>query len=195
MQSERELFAIYNRLDGLLFTGGADINPRRYGQEPIPACQPPDDAKDHVELRLARWALEDNKPIMAICRGMQLLNVAANGTLYQDLALQYSGALRHNRGDIRQTIVHPVRLEPGSRLAAIMGSSEIGVNSSHHQAVKEPGRLFEVVGHASDGVIEAMESLKHRFVLAVQWHPEELCYIEPIHKALFDAVVIAAGQQ
>jgi putative glutamine amidotransferase len=189
VQSEPDLLPIYEHLDGLLFPGGSDISPRRYGQSPIPECLEPDDPRDHVELRLARWALEDDKPILAICRGMQILNVAAGGTLYQDIETQLPSALNHRRGDARASIVHTIAIEQGSLLASIFPVDECGVNSSHHQAVKDTGRLFQVTARASDGVIEGMESNRHRFVAAIQWHPEELYLSEPRHKCLFQALI------
>jgi putative glutamine amidotransferase len=192
IDAEPRLHAIYEHLDGLLFTGGADVNPRRYGEYPIPQCTEPDDRKDHVELRLARWALEDDKPLLAICRGMQILNVAAGGTLYQDLEVQVPGALDHHRGDIRAEVVHTVDIAPGGRLEAIVGPGELGANSSHHQAVKDIGHLFVATARASDGVIEGMEAPSRRFAVAVQWHPEELYGNDDREAALFRALIEAA---
>ncbi|MCL4535115.1 MAG: gamma-glutamyl-gamma-aminobutyrate hydrolase family protein [Bacteroidetes bacterium] len=194
LQEEPQLDPIHEHIDGLLLTGGPDVNPHRYGEQRRPECGPSDDAMDRVEARLIRWSLEDDRPLLAICRGQQMLNVVGGGALYQDLPSQYPGSLDHAQGERRTELVHDVMVEAGSHLVSIVGAGTFRVNSSHHQAVKEVGRLFVVTARASDGVIEGIESPRHRFALAVQWHPEEIYRQEPRHAALFRALVEAAGR-
>lgn len=174
-QTRESLRALYDRLDGLLLTGGCDIAPERYGESRRPECQMPQPERDEMELLLVRWALDTALPLLGICRGIQLLNVALGGTLYQDLSSQLPDAARHAYGDAARTLrAHPIAITPGSRLAAILGTREHTVNSLHHQAVARIGDGAVVVARAPDGVIEGIEVSGHPFALAVQFHPEEL---------------------
>lgn len=176
VESEDVLRAIYARLDGLLLTGGVDVDPAHYSEAPHPKLGEVDGPRDRVEIALTRWALADGLPVLAICRGLQVLNVAASGTLYQDIASQVGGAIEHTYypDHPRDLIAHPVTIEPGSRLAAILGSTTLGVNSLHHQAVRDVAPGFAVTARAPDSLVEALESMDHPFALGVQWHPEEL---------------------
>jgi putative glutamine amidotransferase len=174
-QDAGALEAICSRLDGLLLSGGCDIDPARYGEEPIAACQEPQPERDELELALAAWALDAAVPILGICRGMQLLNVACGGTLVQDLATQQPEAAEHDQAAIGRTFrAHDIDLQEHSRLSEILGTTPYAVNSLHHQAVARPGECVEIVGWSPDGVAEAMEIDGHPFALAVQFHPEEL---------------------
>ncbi len=174
-QDADALEAICSRLDGLLLSGGCDIDPARYGEEPIAACQEPQPERDELELALAAWALDAAVPILGICRGMQLLNVACGGTLFQDLAAQQPEAAQHDHAAIgRAYRAHALDLQEHSRLSEILGTAPYAVNSLHHQAVARPGECVEIVGWSPDGVAEAMEIDGHPFALAVQFHPEEL---------------------
>ena len=170
------LRAIYERLDGIVFPGGADVAPHEYGEEPIDHLNVVEPERDRVELRLARWAFDDDLPTLGICRGQQLLNVALGGTLFQDLRHQGATSVDHSDADGRQrdALVHRVRIDPDSRLAQLIDETSVEVNSLHHQAVKDVASVLRVTGKAGDGVIEALESPEHRFLIAVQWHPEEL---------------------
>jgi len=166
---------ICSRLDGLLLSGGCDVDPERYGEERIATCQAPDPERDELELALAAWALDAAVPILGICSGMQLLNVACGGTLYQDLETQQPEAARHDLADIGRTYRgHGIRLQQHWQLSEILGAARYDVNSLHHQAVARPGEHVEIVGWSPDGVAEAMEVDGHPFALAVQFHPEEL---------------------
>ena len=167
------LRAIFESLDGLLFPGGADIDPATYGAAPSPLTDPSDTDLDATELTLARWAIAEQKPILGICRGQQLLNVAVGGTLIQDIPSLVQNALPH-RVEPRDAIAHPIEVEPDSRLADLLGATTVEVNSLHHQAIEEIGPGWEVVARAPDGVIEGVERPGHRFAVAVQFHPEEL---------------------
>lgn len=170
------LRAIYARLDGLLLAGGVDVNPQEYGEMTQPFCGSIDLERDRVELELTRLALGQGLPIFGICRGVQTLNVAAGGSLYQDIASQIPASLPHSRRpcDPRNRRVHSIEIRPGSLLARALGATRVEVNSSHHQAVKQVAPGFRVVARAPDGVIEGLESENHRFVLGVQFHPEWL---------------------
>jgi putative glutamine amidotransferase len=166
-------------LDGLVLAGGTDINPARYGQQPAPETDRPDDQRDEVETRLLQDALAQGIPVLAICRGMQLFNVVHGGTLIQHLP----GHQLKQRDDI----VHTVRVTPGTRLAAILGHGEHAVNSRHHQAVDRPGDGLIVSAIAPDGVIEALEKPGDSFAVAVQWHPEDRILASAADRKLFEA--------
>ena len=183
--------AILERVDGLLLTGGEDVDPALYGQARIEKCGVPNRARDETEIALALSARELCKPLLAICRGPQLLNVAFGGTLIQDILLEIPGALNHNAdGDIqRNSRVHPVDIEPGSRAAAAIGATSISVNSLHHQSIKDVAPGFRVTAMSPDGVIEAIEwDAEDWWAMAVQWHPEEMNDSpEPWDRGLFRA--------
>jgi putative glutamine amidotransferase len=187
------LRAAYEDLDGLLLAGGVDVDPALYGETPHARLGRIDARRDYVEVELSRWSLAGGLPLFGICRGIQALNVAAGGSLYQDIADQVPGALSHPNGTLpRDALTHTVRVTPGSRLYGILGEAEVGVNSLHHQAVKQVAPGFTVTGVAPDGVIEATEKEGAAFCLAVQWHPEELTAL-PGMRALFRAFVDAAS--
>jgi putative glutamine amidotransferase len=191
---EGALRAIYERLDGLLLAGGVDVHPRHYGEAVHEKCGQIDEARDAVELTLTRWALAEGLPILAICRGIQVLNVAAGGTLHQDIASQVPGSLKHDcyPDYPHNYLAHEVTVNGDSHLAAILGQSPVGVNSTHHQAVKDLAPRFRVVARATDGLIEAIEDNDHPFTLGVQWHPEELVEEAPSMRRLFEGFVSAA---
>jgi putative glutamine amidotransferase len=191
---EGGLRAIYERLDGLLLAGGEDVHPKHYGEAVHEKCGESDEARDAVELTLAGWALAEGLPILAICRGIQVLNVAAGGKLYQDIASQVPDSLKHDCWPdyARNYLAHQVTVNGDSRLAAILGQRQVGVNSTHHQAVKDVPPSFRVVARATDGLIEAIEGHDHPFALGVQWHPEELVEDAPPMRRLFEEFVSAA---
>ncbi|MDQ6882748.1 MAG: gamma-glutamyl-gamma-aminobutyrate hydrolase family protein [Candidatus Dormibacteraeota bacterium] len=188
------LRAIFDRLDGIVFPGGADVAPSEYGEEPIGELNVVEEARDHTELQLARWAFETDLPTLGICRGQQLLNVALGGSLFQDLKAQGTTLEEHSDADgrARAALVHRVRLEPDSRLAHLIDETSLEVNSLHHQAVKRIAPPLRVSGWADDGVIEALESAERRFLIAVQWHPEELADL-PWAQRLFRSFAQAAA--
>ena len=169
---------------GLLLMGGTDVNPKRYGAAPHPETDSPDDERDQVELDLIHAAIERDRPILAICRGLQILNVYHGGTLIQHLA-----AIRHDpRKDDQSGAAHEVRFSPGSRLAQIAGSGSWQVNSRHHQAVAQIGDVLDVSARDSeDGVVEGLERRDKRFVVAVQWHPEDQIVRHPEQLRLFQS--------
>jgi putative glutamine amidotransferase len=179
---------LVRRVDGLLLTGGEDVDPRLYGQPPHPKAEPPSPERDRWECALVAAARAHALPTLAICRGIQVLNVALGGTLVQDLASQVPGAIVHTRDDVRGR-PHAVTVAPETELARCIGAGRITVNSLHHQAIDRPAEGLRVSARADDGVIEAAEWIDPAWwVLAVQWHPEELDQTrEPWDRALFRA--------
>jgi putative glutamine amidotransferase len=184
---------LVGRLDGLLLSGGPDIDPHTYGAEPHPALGPTEKEIDVFELALIDSAERREIPILAICRGMQALNVARGGTLVQDLPTEYDGALPHRQDEPGRIPTHEVRLARGSRIARVVGGTRIQVNSFHHQAVERLGTGLSAVGWAPDGVIEAIEDPSRGFMIGVQWHAESLSESEPVQADLLEAFVAAAS--
>ncbi len=172
-------------LDGLLISGGSDIDPARYGEEPHATTDSVDRERDAMEAALIEQALAADLPLLAICRGLQLLNVVRGGTLVQHL----ENTAMHRVKDLAE--VHRIEVVPGTRLASIIGPASQVVNSRHHQAVGRLGQGLRVSATAPDGVVEALEDPLKRFVVAVQWHPEERIGIGAHDRALFEAFAAA----
>ncbi len=196
LADKASLEAVCARLDGLLLSGGSDIAPACYGEEPIPECQTPEPERDALELAIACWSLEHGLPTLGICRGMQLLNVASGGTLYQDIATQQPEAQGHECSTLpRDTRAHTIQVRADSQLAAILGTTEHPVNSLHHQAVRDLGRGVRIVAQAPDGIAEGLEFPEQRFAVAVQFHPEELELTDEVSRQLFAAFVRACQER
>lgn len=189
---EATLYAQFAAVDGLILSGGGDVDPARYGMTPIPTVGGVDARRDETELRLARWALAEGKPLFGICRGLQLLNVACGGALYRDIS-EHAGALQHAYypNYPHDYLAHTIAITPGSRLAMLLGETTIAVNSLHHQACRTVAPTLCAVAYAPDGIVEALEVAGHPFALAVQWHPEALPQ-EKASQALFGALVKAS---
>ncbi len=184
--------AVYARLDALLFSGGGDIAPGRYGGEPHPRVVDVDRDRDDLELDFVARAVEDGKPFLAICRGFQVLNVGLGGTLFTHVPDQVPGALRHdNPADKRHYLAHEIQLLQDSQLAEIMGTTQLRVNSHHHQGARQIGARLRVIGTSPDGLVEAIELPSHPFGFGVQWHPEWLTDMQPTRQ-LFQRFVEAA---
>ncbi|ABZ84280.1 glutamine amidotransferase, putative [Heliomicrobium modesticaldum Ice1] len=178
----------WNYLDmahGIVFSGGGDIDPARYGQQPHAALGEVDPERDALELTLIAEALRRQLPVLAVCRGMQVLNVALGGTLIQDIPRQRPIALRHQQKAPRWHPSHSIEVTGGSRLREIYPTGYGRVNSFHHQSVDRVGRELRPVAVAPDGIIEALEGIGPGFIVAVQWHPEDLCHSELESRGLF----------
>jgi putative glutamine amidotransferase len=188
---------ILARVDGLMLTGGGDVDPRLYGEEPVATFEPAEEGRDAFEIELSRAAVASGIPFLAICRGMQVLNVAMGGTLIQDIPSQVQGALDHSIREPRHHIAHEVWVAKGSKLATLLADHmEDGetchVNSRHHQSVKRAAAGFDVTATSPDGVIEAMEKPDAPYCIAVQWHPENFWRTGEFRE-LFEGLIQAAN--
>lgn len=186
---------LYEHCAGILLPGGEDVNPSRYGQATDPNVTDICDLRDEVEIHVARWADDDNKPLLGICRGIQLMNVAMGGNLYQDIPSQVGSGLHKERKvtDSWRALVHSIKLTEGTHLHSIFGMDEIKVNSLHHQAVRDIAPGLVVSALAADGIIEGLEDPNKNFFIGVQPHPELLWQaLEPRWLQLFKSFVAAA---
>lgn len=182
------------RLDGILFTGGVDLDPAYFGEGPLPGLGEVSPRRDSFEVELCRAAYRAGVPSLGICRGCQLMAVALGGDVYQDLSSQRSDTLQHVQRAPRQHRSHSIAVTPGSRLATIAGQESLRVNSFHHQAVRRLPEGATVSAIAPDGVVEAFEDRGHPFWLGVQWHPEGLWREDEAAMALFRSLVGAAQE-
>jgi putative glutamine amidotransferase len=184
---------IIKQLDGLLLSGGQDVHPHYFGEAPHASIGRVNPYRDEMELALCRYAVKSGIPVFGICRGLQLLNIALGGDVYQDLKAQLEDKhlICHDQPAPKWFGFHDVHIKEGSRLHKILGTSTLPTNSFHHQAVREPAPQLEVVGTTADGVIEALELNHHPFIIGVQWHPE--CMLDdPFMLKLFQAFVDSA---
>lgn len=183
--------ALLTRVDGLLLLGGVDVDPSLYGGRSHPTITGTDEHDDRFEIALTRAALDDDVPLLAICRGIQVLNVARGGTLVAHLP-EVDGAGAHGRpGMPNGASVNTVIIEPGSLLAKTMGTERVACSCHHHQALARLGDAIRVTARSDDGVIEGAE-IEGAFALAVQWHPEDTAAEDPAQQRLFDALVSEA---
>ena len=190
---EEQLSELLSRVDGVLFSGGGDVHPERYGSSPHPLVDFVDEDRDREEALLVNHAVQRGLPVFGICRGLQLINVALGGTLYEDLGAQFPGAIRHDYAEEHQRdyLAHRVEVKQGSLLAEVLGCSSVQVNSLHHQGIRQLAAGLQVSAYAPDGVVEGVELPGYPFGLAVQWHPEWLQAHPPMRR-LFQAFVTAA---
>ncbi len=189
---------IFERLDGVFLTGGVDVDPSRYGEAKHPKCGATDPDRDAIEIWLLQHALKTKKPLLAVCRGIQILNVALGGTLYQDVASQVPAAMKHDHFPTleqpsRTYLAHEIAVKAGTRLGSILGESVVPVNSMHHQAIKDLAPNLVPSAFAPDGIIEGVESATGQYLMAVQWHPEELAETQPGMKRLFTSFAEACA--
>jgi putative glutamine amidotransferase len=192
---ERSAEAVIQSLDGLLLSGGSDLNPGYYGEEPVPELGITIPERDAFEMALVGLALRRGMPIFGICRGMQVLNVALGGTLYQDLPSQWErDLLKHRQDTPKWQPTHEVKVREASYIAEVMGRELVKVNSYHHQGIKTLAEGLVATGRSSDGVIEAVEAedVSERWLLGVQWHAEAMRGAGPQQESLFEAHVSAA---
>jgi putative glutamine amidotransferase len=191
------LRSVYDSLDGVLIPGGVDMDPHTFGEKRGSRLGRIDPARDVVELQLTRWAIEDKKPLLGLCRGSQVINVALGGSLYQDLEAEFTNPIKHDyfptAGFARDYLAHPVAVEPASRLGRILEQPQVQVNSMHHQGVKRLGKGLVVSAQAPDGLIEALESANGHYMIGVQWHPESLVDHDSGMRRLFSSFIAASA--
>lgn len=180
---------ILNSIDGLLLSGGSDIDPNLFDQEPKFELKQIDPVRDQLELELAEAAIEKEFPVLAICRGIQIINVAAGGSLYQDISQQKDQALSHEQDAPRWHPTHVVKVYKDNILRNTIGQDKIKVNSLHHMNVKDIGKGFKVAARSNDGLVEAIENERAPFQLGVQWHPEAMVDNDESSRLLFSRFV------
>ena len=190
---------ILKHVSGVLLTGGGDVDPARFGEAAHPTTCEVSGARDELEIDLTQWALARRAPLLAVCRGLQVLNVALGGSLYQDIPSEPGSPLDHSQtglqGKARNVTAHQVKVREGSRLATILGALDVDVNSFHHQAIKQLGRGLADVAWAPDSIVEGVELVDPaQFVVGVQWHPEEMVAQDRAAFNLFAALVDRARQ-
>lgn len=197
LADRNKLVDILALLDAFVLPGSpADVRPAEYGATDLGLSEPADPAREEVDRLILKHAFVENKPVLAICYGCQLLNVYLGGTLVQDLRAQTGTKVSHRKEDVvpkpTEEPHHAITLETGSRLALIAGNVQVETNSSHHQAIEKPGRNLRVTGHALDGTIESVEWIGDAtWVVGVQWHPERM-FNDPFSARLFGAFIAAA---
>ena len=191
---ELDLTGLLNLLNGVILSGGGDIDPERYAGRAHESIYMLDPERDGSEINLVRTLVHSELPVLGICRGTQVINVALGGTLIEHLPDAVGESTLH-RAPPRLPVSHPVNIAPESRLAAIIGETRVNPVSWHHQAIRQPAAGLQVVASAPDGTIEAVEMANHPWLIAVQWHPELTAADEPTQQRLFDALVAAASQK
>lgn len=197
IEEESALRGIYDDLDGIFLAGGVDVDPLIYDEPRSELCGNTDVVRDRIEVRLAQWAQAEGKPLFGICRGMQIMNVAAGGSLWQDTTEYFPGAIKHDyfptAGFARDHLAHEVRIVAGTRLHELLGAAVVHVNSMHHQGLKDVAAALTPSAFAPDGLVEAVEVPGETFCMGVQWHPEMLVDTDPGTRRLFDEFVAAAA--
>ncbi|MFQ5484436.1 MAG: gamma-glutamyl-gamma-aminobutyrate hydrolase family protein [Desulfobacterales bacterium] len=191
-QNHESLQSICERIDGLILTGGPDVDPHFYGEEPLPRLGEVDEAIDLTELSVVKIALKEDLPILGICRGIQVLNVSEGGTLYQDIANQVKKSINHLQKKDKRVNAHDVRIDGNTLLHSIFKRKKIRVNSRHHQAIKDLAPSLIATAWAQDGIIEAVENSSKSFVIGVQWHPEGTWEKDVFSKKLFRSLIQAS---
>ena len=178
--------------DGFCFTGGVDVEPQRYGEQTKETCGEIQYARDELEFKVFDEIVHTNKPILAICRGIQLVNVALGGTLYQDIPTELETTMLHRQTEPKDSPSHEVNVEENTPLYALVGgAARITANSFHHQAIKQLGKGLAVMSRADDGIIEAVFGTDYPYLRAYQWHPERLCGIDTNNRRIFDDFIEA----
>lgn len=193
LEDDEALSRVVDMCDGFLFSGGGDVDPHHYGEEIKPTCGSITAARDSLELRLFAKAFAAGKPILGICRGAQLVNVALGGTLHQDIPSEIETTISHRQSEPKYAFSHDVAILEDTPLSALCGTKRLLVNSFHHQSIKQPGRGLIPMAYADDGVIEAAYLDGTPYLRVYQWHPERLVDACPHNAAIFDEFVRACG--
>ncbi len=193
LEDYADIETLAQRCDGFLFSGGPDVHPSLFGEETMQYCGVIDERRDRLEIQLMHEAVRLDKPVLGICRGIQLFNVALGGTLYQDIPAQMDGIpIAHSQQRPYTVPVHKVSVEPESPLSRITGETELTVNSMHHQAVRDLAPPLRCAARAKDGLVECVYYPGKKFFLGVQWHPEYLWQKHQVHQKIFTAFVNAS---
>lgn len=195
---DKELMAeMLDRIDGLMLSGGVDVDPLLFGEEPHDKMGRIDPERDFFDLELAKMALDKDIPVLGICRGCQVLNIAAGGSIIQDIPSHYGQEKvhKHSQEAPRWYPTHSIKIMKETILEDIFGTNDLKINSFHHQSVKEAGPDFIISGRAKDGVVEAIESTRHKYAVGVQWHPELMWKKNPIFTKLFESLIKACGNR
>lgn len=180
--------------DGFLFTGGGDADPALYGEVTSPHCGKIEPLRDELDFASLEYALASGSPILGICRGIQILNVALGGTLYQDIPTEYKTEICHSQTNGLHAYSHSVKIEKDTPLYSLVGACEMPSNSFHHQAIKDLGSGLIPMAYADDGIIEAVYSRENAFIRGYQWHPERLFDADDRHKKIFEEFIAACEQ-
>lgn len=197
---EATMSEIYDRLDGVFLTGGVDVEPTNYGEAKHELCGRTDPPRDDAELWLVRRAKSDQLPVLGVCRGFQVMNVACGGTLLQDVSEHHPNAIKHDYFPGQKTtyardfLAHDAQVDANTTLHDLLGSGNVQINSMHHQGIKQLADGLRATAHAGDGLIEALETNNGGFYLGVQWHPEELAATDAGMRRLFEEFVAAAAR-
>ncbi|MBE6895998.1 MAG: gamma-glutamyl-gamma-aminobutyrate hydrolase family protein [Ruminococcaceae bacterium] len=172
--------------DGFIFTGGADVDPKHYGEEKKETCGVIQQYRDDLELRIFNVIIKKQKPIIAICRGIQIVNVALGGTLYQDIPTEKPSDIFHQQKEPKFAMSHDVEILKGTPLHSLIGAERMQANSFHHQAIKTLGKDLEIMATADDGIIEAVYLKSDRYLRAYQWHPERIWAEDELNRRIFE---------
>lgn len=194
-ENEDVIKNIINTVDGILFSGGCDINPMLYGETAVEKCGKSDACRDIPEKKLMEYAIVADMPMLCICRGLQLMNVVLGGSLYQDIPSQKIGALTHVQQKPYEKPIHSVTLPEGTPLQNLLKKDTLSVNSRHHQGIKVLSPMLEIMAEAPDGLIEAVYIPGNNFAWGLQWHPEHMHEVDEHSRAIFDAFAFACGKQ
>ena len=186
---EAALDQLFGMCDGFLLTGGHDVSPEFYGQPRLPVCAATSPQRDGMEAALLRRAMEADKPVLGICRGLQFINAALGGTLWQDLPSQRPSEIVHRQRPPYDVPAHAVTLLPDAPLSRLLGAEALRVNSCHHQAVRDLAEVLKPMALSPDGLVEALWHPEKRFLWAVQWHPEFAWRVDPAAREIFRAFV------
>lgn len=184
-EDRRSLDRFLALCDGFLFAGGPDMDPAYYGEERSPSCGAVEEKRDTLDLEAFPRAYATGKPILGICRGAQLINVALGGTLYQDIPSELQTEIAHVQNEPKFSYSHEIRVLPATPLSALFGTCRVRVNSFHHQAIKSLGCGLSVMAAADDGVIEALYLMEKQYLRAYQWHPERLYGTDEYSQRIF----------
>ena len=189
-----EIVDMLQKSDGACFTGGIDVDPKRYFEEKMSCCGDTEDKRDLFELGLFFVAMQENKPILGICRGLQLINVALGGTLYQDIPSMCITDISHTQSEPRFEHSHEVNVIKDTPLYSLVGAERIKANSFHHQAIKDIGEGLEIMAQADDGIIEAVYAKNRKYLRAYQWHPERIYQIDKNQALIFEEFISACKE-